>query len=165
MKRFLSAVVASFCLLTAAVAFDGENFSLTPPEGWADITQQIPRKDLLAAFGKADRTGLLLIKQEEKKLTVPFDEAFAKEFDRGVESGNGGKCILHRFFEQDGLKCYETLCEFPVGGKTASSAIRMVLVNDTFYQVQGMCFDGQKATEHAELKAAMDSFRIKAAVK
>ncbi len=167
-SAFVWSIVLS-CFLTLGLAhgvsreqeFAQHNFAITPPDGWQDITQAAARPGLLAAFGNESKTGLFLVAADEKNVPQgPLDDHFAEEFDQGVESSGAGKRIAGRFFDLAGIKCYERLGEATIGGKAASTVIRVIPTAGRFYNLQGMTFDGTRANENPALKNALDSFRF-----
>jgi len=140
--------------------FAAYNCAITPPDGWQKMTNMPPQPGLLAAFGKADKTALLLIVVDDhNKTSGQMDDRFVSEFERGVESSGVGKRVSGRFIEVAGIKSYERLGNFLVNGKHASIIMQAVPADGRLYSLQAMRFDGQ-AGESPEIRRALASFRF-----
>ena len=142
------------------VGFVAYNCAITPPDGWPLMTNLPPQPGLVAAFGKADKTALLiLVIDERNKPAGPMDEQSVINFEAGVENSGGGKRLSGRFFEMAGIKAYERVGNASVKGRHASTIMNVVPADGKFYNVQVMRFDGD-ATADSEILKALASFRF-----
>ncbi|TAK99804.1 MAG: hypothetical protein EPO07_10540 [Verrucomicrobia bacterium] len=151
---------ATHGVLGQEMKFTNYNCAITSPDGWQMMTNLPSQPGLLAAFGKTDKTALIILMVDDRnKPSGPLDDRFVSEFERGVQSNGVGERISGRFFEVAGIKCYERLGTALVKGKHASTITQVVPADGRFYHLNAMRFDGD-ANEDPEIRKGLASFRF-----
>lgn len=155
---FLLGNVASVSMLAQEQEFPEHNCAITPPAGWEKLSG-VNQPGLVAAFGNADRTRLLVVIADTTSPATQIDDNFVPEFERGVERGGGGKRISGRFVDFNGIKSYERLGSATINGHATSILTRTLPGEGAMYSIQAMRIDGDVG-EARELREAVETFRF-----
>jgi hypothetical protein len=139
--------------------FAEDNFAITLPDTWHELTNIAPQPTLLAAYSDATGNRRVVLEIIEKKPTGPLDDRFITGFEKGYQESGGGTPLSGKYIEVDGIKSYELLGSTVLRGKQISTVMRLIPGENQYYNIQALRFDGD-ASEDPEIQQAIGSFRF-----
>ncbi|HSI12301.1 MAG TPA: hypothetical protein VK961_09670, partial [Chthoniobacter sp.] len=166
-RKVASVLCATFFVIPA-VTFAGEmmkytkqNFAISLPDTWEDVTDVNPSKGLIAFFLATDRKRMVLVFRDDK---VPpageLDERFMEEYEKSIGVTGGNKRLTGKLVFVQGVKSYERTGVGEWRQNSVSTWSRTIPAGDHFYLLRGMIWNGGKADEDPQIFESMDSFRF-----
>jgi hypothetical protein len=155
--HFLSASAATFA--ATEKEYPELNFAITPPDGWMDISDVIPKHGVYA-FSSSKKTSSFMVFRDDNDPPAKLDDRFVTEFERGEKDAGNFKRLSDGFVFVQGIKSYERTGLVVARGRTVSMLSRVIPIQGHFYHLQGARWDGRNAGEDTEIRLFLESFRF-----